>query len=420
MTCPYRIRTVRFGTGERLPMLVRRSDGLPLFMPTVYSTTMLRQRNLASNTIRQALRSLMVLYLLADERGYDVEARIRDGEFLSLGDITALVTAVSSRIDESDVSKDDVGTVVKPATAASRLRYIRDYLSWLCSWRQYQLSCETDRYLAYDRGRAEMIGALEARIANPKGRNSVNRREGFSAEAALRIAELVDPESRNNPWEDKTVRVRNFLIIMWLMGLGIRRGELLGVMVPDIDNRRQTVLIARRPDNPDDPRRDEPNTKTRDRVLALDEDLLAATLDYVINVRGPIVKRTHARHKFLFIDHQRGRALSSAAISKMFVELTAELRKLRVDFPEIPERVSAHVLRHAWNDRLSEESDRVGMSPEDEKRIRNESMGWSQTSNTAADYLRRTIRRQAAKADLNIQKGIFSGNKSDRERESLE
>ena len=61
MSNPFLVRTVIFESGERFPVLIDRDSGMPLFDPTVYCVSALRARNKATNTIDQALRSIMVL-----------------------------------------------------------------------------------------------------------------------------------------------------------------------------------------------------------------------------------------------------------------------------------------------------------------------------------------------------------------------
>lgn len=63
---PYCVRIVLTADGERLPVLLSREDGIPIFDPTVWSISELRGRQVASNTILQALRSLVFLYLVLD------------------------------------------------------------------------------------------------------------------------------------------------------------------------------------------------------------------------------------------------------------------------------------------------------------------------------------------------------------------
>ena len=171
--------------------------------------------------------------------------------------------------------------------------------------------------------------------------------------------------------------------------MGLRRGELLALRVPDINFQKSTVEIVPRPHNSQDPRSDQPLAKTRGRELPLSPELLKLTRTYIMQHR-PF--QGHARrHDFLLVASQTGAPLSIMAISKLFEKLRHENRTL-------PKNLSAHILRHTWNDTFSELMDQQRTPQPDEQKIRAYLMGWSETSTTAAIYTRRHTREQAHKA----------------------
>lgn len=90
---PYKIKLVRFDSGERFPVLCHRQDGMPVHSATLWVLTELRATNLSTNTLHQALRSLMVLFIVLDELKIDLSARLRDGQFLTAGDVETIVRA---------------------------------------------------------------------------------------------------------------------------------------------------------------------------------------------------------------------------------------------------------------------------------------------------------------------------------------
>lgn len=79
----YRVKVVRFTNGERCPVLVD-SFGAPIFSPTLFAVTELRMRNLASNTIGNALRSLQILVSFLERESVDLNERFGAGEVLKL------------------------------------------------------------------------------------------------------------------------------------------------------------------------------------------------------------------------------------------------------------------------------------------------------------------------------------------------
>ena len=84
----YTIKTVLMSHGERLPALL--DNGVPLFDANMYAISEIRGRNLASNTIIQALRAVLILYIFLDEHEIDLMERLKVGLLLAPNEIEAL------------------------------------------------------------------------------------------------------------------------------------------------------------------------------------------------------------------------------------------------------------------------------------------------------------------------------------------
>jgi len=52
---PYRIKLVRFDSGERFPVLCLQQDGMPLYSANLWVLTELRAASLSTSTLQQAL-----------------------------------------------------------------------------------------------------------------------------------------------------------------------------------------------------------------------------------------------------------------------------------------------------------------------------------------------------------------------------
>jgi integrase len=412
----YLVRLVVLKSGERLPMLCRRSTGIPLFEPTVYAITELRAQNRASSTIQQALRAVMVLCLVLDRLEIDLNLRLSEGRLLELGDIDELVrwcrlpleafTEDSERprhgsrvvsLEKTRMKAPMQGPAeIDPNTVAIRIHYIRNYLKWRADGHMLKLGRNrTDPSLSNLKINSEIVlRSLDERIPPVFGRNEVELRQGMSESDLATLIDVIPPDSPENPWKGDHAKERNALIVWWFLTLGIRRGELLGVRVPDVDFQTNEVLIARRADDPDDPRANEPNTKTRDRLLSLEEDLAVLTRRYVTGARSRI--EGARRHDYLFVANGTGAPLSLSGLNKIFVEL-------RRKCPSLPEDLYPHIFRHTWNDRFSDLMDTRKVSEETEKKMRAKLMGWSETSGTAAMYTRRHTARKAKEASLALQ-----------------
>jgi hypothetical protein len=95
---PYCVRITLAANGERLPVLLSRADGIPIFDPTVWAISELRGRQVASNTILQALRSLIFLYLALDRQKIDLKQRLAEGQLLTSGEIEEIVRICKSTL----------------------------------------------------------------------------------------------------------------------------------------------------------------------------------------------------------------------------------------------------------------------------------------------------------------------------------
>lgn len=414
------VRVVRLEDGERFPMLVNTSNGQPMFNPTVYSVAIQRARGLATNTMISSLRAIMHLYQWAGSHQIDIEERIRSGELLSLSDIESLSRAVRLPMQQLEELTDGRGTGHKfrhpvslekyrksaphienitllPHTAAVRIHYIRSYLEWLMNDRLY--STKLNDRSSYETASQKLLQAITARIPTIKSWNGRTGRRGLDPDALSRMLGAIAPDSPENPWSDGDVRIRNYLLITMLLSLGIRRGEALVIRIRNINLQRNTLSIIRSPDDPVDPRLDEPRTKTKSRDLVMSEPLADMVHKYISHIRNRIKNARY--HDFLFIAHDSGKPLSLPSVTKIF-------STLREQIPELPHDLSSHVMRHTWNDKFSALAEEKGMREEIEKKLRSFLMGWVETSGTAATYTKRYTEKRSAVLSLELQRKIWS------------
>jgi integrase len=408
---------------SRLPLLCFRESGLPLFEPTLYALTELRARNRSSSTMEQALRSVMLLYIALDHLEVNLDERLDHGRILDLGEIEELAFRCRLPLEMScgcvaqngivrslrfatlerfraPSRSESVEAEVDPATASIRMRYIRKYLIWRATDRLLKWGPAHGLYAALFSTSELVSNALDERAPSTRRRSEPSRREGISEDSLARLIAVTDPKSPANPWTGIHPRERNSLIVKWLLNLGIRRGELLGVRISDINFQSHEVLIARRADAPDDPRKFQPNTKTSDRLLSLDDDLAHLTRKYIVGARRSV--QGARQHEYLFVANGSGAPMTLDALNKVFVAL----RQKCID---LPSNLTPHSLRHTWNDLFSAVMDKQNVPEEMEKRMRSRLMGWSSTSTTSETYTRRHVRRKADAALLELQKKLKVG-----------
>jgi integrase len=428
MATGFRVKNLKLQSGERLPVLVEAATGVPLWHPTLFALTELRATNRASATLRQATRAVMVAHQVFRHLGVDLEERLAAGRILELGEIEALAGLAGmtqEALDELLETETPAPTASRPRIASLekvrmrakptdqrpqvgaqtkgiRLIYIRDYIAWRVRGKLLKLDFQEPVYRALVDAAPLVVGRLSERIPPSSRLNDLNARQGVSQEVRERTVQVTHPDSPENPWKNRHVRIRNQLIFRWLLELGLRRGELLGIQLGDLDMRSNEVEIARRADDPLEVRKDAPDVKTKERSLALGKELAQLTRDYVQGPRRAI--RDARRLPYLFVATGTGSPLTKAALSKLFVELRRKV-------PGLPEELSPHVLRHTWNDRFSELMDERGVSPDEEEKMRKQQMGWSDNSKMPAVYTKRHIRRKTNEASLAMQAQAFEAEK---------
>jgi integrase len=368
----------------------------------------------------------MVLYLVLDCLDVDLNVRLREFRLLELGELDELVSRCQWQIDHiiPNAAFDEKTTSVRaegksartklqdqrfvePETAAIRLRYILAYLRWMTADRLLKMGVRHHLYKEFSSLVQLCLGALAARVPRTSQRNTLTQREGLTEDSIALLEGSILPNSEKNPWTGVHPRLRNQLLVRWLKDLGIRRGELLGVRIRDINFQRNEVRITRHADDPDDPRKYQPNTKTKDRLLYLGEELAQLTRTYVSGARRQI--KGARRHDYLFVTNGSGQPLSLSAVNKIFKALRAGVRGL-------PGDLSPHVLRHTWNDDFSAMVDnaKVKVSDADEQKMRSRLQGWSETSGTAMVYTRRHSRRKAREISLSMQRRLVERDTDDK------
>lgn len=423
MAVGYRVKTIKLESGERLPLLLSKETGMPLWDATLFILTTLRATNLAANTLEQAARAVMVAHQIFSYLSIDLNDRMLKGRLLSLGEIEALVKFAALRQEELDSLLETQTTETKAAQVVSfkkmakhavskmpkvvnsetktiRLIYIRNYIDWLVSGRRLKLDVNHKHYEALNEAARVVVGSINARM--PEHDYKSSSRQGVSPEVRARILEVIKPDSPDNPWKNKHVRARNQLIFLWLLFLGIRNGELLSIYAQDVNIRSGEVVVVRRPDNPEEVRQNAPLVKTRGRLLALGPELSELTRAYLIGLRSKI--KGARRHPYLFVATGTGAPLSKSALNKLF-------RELRAQVPGLPDDLSPHVLRHTWNDDFSALMDEHGVPPEEEEKMRRQAMGWSPNSKMAATYTKRHVQRKSNEASLAMQAETFISKK---------
>jgi integrase len=409
----YVAKRIRFRNGERHSVL-QLSNGLPVHEVTVYLARY-RKKGRAANTIHFVCTSLALLYGELARANVNLLDRLLEGQFLTAPELGRLASAVQYRIgdiEEPEVapkkakvihigrlrlrrkSNDEARQPVDVQTQASRLRYIADYLEFIADYVAGALPVLARRELKAESGLA--LKAFREHIPRESNRAKLDARVGLSQEEQNRLVSIVHPDSPQNPWKRGFVRLRNHLIVVLLLATGMRRGELLGLQIGDLDPSQPKLRIIRRADATNDPRLIQPNAKTNDREIELTPTIMKALWSY-INKERRAIKAARAVPQLIVSDE--GAPLTAGSIDKLFV-------RLRKEFPRLQMSLTSHVMRHTWNERFSEQAEAMGLSDSAEEKARNTQQGWSDNSKMAATYTRRHNAKKGREIALKLQEEL--------------
>lgn len=414
----YIARQIKLQSGERLSVLLR-PNGLPGHEATLFLDTF-RTRGRAANTIHYVCAALAIVHRELDAAGVNLLERLQQARFLTRPELSRLSDAVRYRMQDFDDEPVVAANVISirsvypkrtasaknrvpvdTKTRASRLRYIADYLEFLSDYVRSTLPKAQANELGAEADRG--LRTFRAEIPAVSNRAKLGARVGLSVEEQNLLINAVYPNSPNNPWKAGFVRRRNWLMIVVFLATGMRQGELLGLRIGDLDEKKPELRVLRRPDKKDDPRRREPNTKTCDRLLELAPSIMRALLHH-INLDRYAIKAARKYPQIFVADD--GMPLSSSSVTKIFQEL-------RKAVPGLPVALTSHVMRHTWNERFSEQADALGLSPEEEQRARNEQQGWADNSRMAETYTRRHTAKKGREMSLRMQEKLDEKLKND-------
>lgn len=419
------------GGGERLPIL-HDEQGLPLFYPTLFVTSQLRNSGAAVNTIRNKLADLTVLLRWEQVHGRDLIAEFRCGRFLTVADVVSLRDFAKLdmrhwQLDEDRARRRRKGVVdfleARVATSSAqaaiggqqhfnRLSTIADYLEFTASVAtQHQNSPQATQEIARM--------ATSIRKHRPRGLlkqldEELDERSPPSelVDRFMAIGAEGDPR---NPFRHPDVQLRNAIIFGLLRHTGMRRGELLSLRVDQILlGHEPLVWIRRNHDDKHDSRRYQPVAKTRERPLPLPQALANQIDRYIRQVRCKVGLASKCPQ--LLVVHRKGRNWGEAlSISALNSEIFARMHSVDPAFKVI----HPHAFRHHFNYELSVSIDRhnqkarggverMQASPISEAReldIR-ASVNGHRSKASGAMYNRRHIREASDRAVRQVQAGL--------------
>lgn len=380
-------------------MVVDRSSGLPVYYPTLFLTTQIRNRGDAFSTMLVAASNLVMLLRFVDRRDINLEQRFLSKDFFKPHELDDLRDFAQRKQGKKPLMapsspwlEDATLDIVDNGTQHSRLTTFANYLRW------YAMHILKTAELEVVEQINTMADQIKMRRPSKKGRNCDLQDRSLSDVQLDALFEIIQPGSESNPFSIDVQR-RNRLMILLLFYLGIRGGELLNTRIQDIDFSTNRIRIVRRADERADSRTNEPNAKTRERLLPLAESLVKELHSYITQDRRNV--RNAKKNDYLFVTYKRGPTvglpISKGGYHKIFSVVRAVSPQLYA--------ATGHSLRHTWNRKFSERMDFLdeAVSEGRQEQVRSYLMGWRDGSGTAATYNKRFIQKKCFEAALALQ-----------------
>lgn len=355
--------------GERVPML-HDGRGVPLFYPTLFSTSQLRNAGAAANTIRNKLADLVVLYRWELEQGRDLVSEFRNGRFLSVADVGSLrdfakldMRDLKAREPHRKQSSQVVVDFLEARVASSstqaavggqqhfnRMSTFADYLDFVASVvTQHQTSPSIAQEIA------RMVGIIRKHrprglAQHPSDDRYIHSPLSDLVERFMAIGAVGDPR---NPFRHPEVQLRNAIVFGLLRHTGMRRGELLSLRLDQLDfGHEPLVWIRRNQDDKSDPRRYQPVAKTKERPLPLPDSLAQQIEKYIFEVRAKVGPAR--KHPYLLISHRQGSTWGKPlSVSALNSQIFGRMRAIDPEF----QAIHPHAFRHHFNYELSKRID---------------------------------------------------------------
>jgi integrase len=388
-----------FSTGERFPVLLYRDSYQPVALPIRYIIDERRENN-KSGTLARDCRVLCWFYEWCDGGGIEIEARLRAGDILTKAEIAGFCKylragrrqGVVGSIGTDGARGNDRANILSPETFNSYLEVIESFLLWAA----YEfIPVATPEAAVRETLEDATQRVKRAFSSNRKSGQTMSNRRGLSHEEVEAIRKVIRPEASQNPFRRST-RFRNHLMFELMLATGIRRGELLKIKLSHLPVGSKTTLsIVRSPDDKDDPRRNEPQVKTRMREIPLPRQLSVALWKYV---------QKHRRSDdttYLFTSARNGAPLSSGGVNRVFSLL------IMGRFPFLQGRLSPHTMRHTFNEMLVEMAVSLGWDEERIRALQRYLNGWSDSSEMPTRYTRRLIEAQAMEVAERFQRRLY-------------
>jgi len=385
--------------GARRKVLVQ--ELIPKYYPNLYVTQEKSAR--ALNTQQKHLEHIALFEDFLKYETIDLIARLEErpvSRYLTDSEISRFVA--DAALNKSTLDKKYTGIrlllkaneTVGRIHAQQRLEAVRDYLHFLYD----KLGEETTRDAAIDDLERRFNRKIKA--ARPAWKKRKNDDiKGLSSLERDRLLEVMHPENAENPFANKALKLRNYIILLLGLDLGLRRSEMLLIKLSDIHWHSEQLSVVDLEDHEIDPRTLAPQFKTHERMLPMSDDLTWALKEYTdtyrVSKKSP---RKAKKHPFLLVSHRRnyGCPMSIKALDGILPRVGKVAPELTHIHPHILRHDAVCILLESMRDELN------ALTPEDRttkiQKILTYAFGWSEESKMPSLYGAKFWKEEADKS----------------------
>ena len=266
--------------GARRKLLVQ--DYIPVYYPNLYMT--MEHSGRALETTKKYLEHLVVLEQFLAFSSIDLISRIEQrpaSRYLTDSELSRFVS--DAGFSKETLAMEYAGMRLHPTAyksvgkvhARQRIEAVRDYLAFLYD----KLGDYSTRYEAVDDLKKRINRKIKA--ASPAWKKTrTDAMKGLTSPERTRLLEIMHPDSSENPFSDEAIKLRNYIILLLGLDMGLRRSEMLLIKTSDIHWHSRQLAVVNLEDESLDPRRMAPQFKTNERVLVMTDDLYDAITEY--------------------------------------------------------------------------------------------------------------------------------------------
>ncbi|MFS0850094.1 tyrosine-type recombinase/integrase [Novosphingobium panipatense] len=356
--------------GQRVPIQIDAATELPVAGDNMWLVGK-RAPHKSAETILGDITVLTILHSWEKKENISLISRFRHEIFLSESEKLSLAECLRRRIKKSNKSK-----VVVDQTWRSRFDKVTTYFRNLSSIYLVRSS----PYASH----APFDNFIESWVKLRPSKSS-RARVGLAPNQIVKILEITKPGHPKNPWQLRT-QVRNRLIILLMLLVGLRLGEVLSLRMEDLRVRGSfpTIDVRKRPPDPSEKRRVPPKPKTLGRRMPLASQVAEAANQYILGDR--LRTPSFSMEKFLILTRD-GKQCSKEAVQAM-------INVLRCSDPLLSD-IIGHRLRNSFTD-LAQEAlkNDTSLNKEQKRDVLSYMGGWSKMSEQPARYSEAWLRTQ--------------------------